>query len=460
MIRHCHHRALRETLYRAQMQKASEGIEDNCGNIKKQLQVRQAIAQLLGFDSFADLSLATKMATDVETVHSFLENLRIASWSSGREELLKVQLFAAQKGFRKHFMPWDFSYWSECLKEENFHLSEKELKLYFPFPKVLSGLFDLCTQLFGIHITPADFKVPVWHRDVSYYLVKDAQGKQIGSFYLDPYTRESKRGGAWTDTCQNRMWTGENLQLPIAYIICNGTPPSQNAPSLLAFQEVVTLFHEFGHALQHLLTRIDYASVSGTNGVEWDAVEIPSKFMENWCYHKPTLKQITGHYQTGSSLPEVLIDKIISTRAFNAGSDMLAQLRYSLCDLVLHRESTHDKEPSPFDTWYAISLATSHLPCLQEDRFLCSFHHVFGGNAYAAGYYSYKWAEVLSADAFQAFQEIGSEDPKRLRELGEKFKTTFLELGGSMHPSEVFTLFRGRAPSIEALLQQNGLTQP
>lgn len=456
VIRHCHNRDLRETLYRAQVQKASIGESANCDNIEEQLRVRLEIARLLGYNSYADLSLATKMAPNVEGVRKFLEELRDASWMAGREDLLEIQLFAARTGFREPFMPWDFSYWSERMKEERFHLSEKELKPYFQFPIVLQGLFDLCKKLFGIEIVQAGFKAPVWHLDVSFYYIKDEEGNKIGSFYLDPYSRETKRGGAWTETCQNRVWLEGELQLPIAYIVCNGTPPSQNVPALLGFQEVVTLFHEFGHALQHVLTKIDYASVSGTNGMEWDAVEIASKFMENWCYHKPTLKQITSHYQTGDPLPEVLLDKIIASRNYNAASDMLAQLKYSLCDLALHHEFDPYSSMSPFDVWYEICLATSHIPCMQEDRFLCSFHHIFGGNDYAAAYYSYKWAEVLSADAFEVFQEAGSDNWVLLRSLGEKFKTTFLELGGSMHPMEVFELFRGRPPTIDALLKQKG----
>jgi len=457
VIRQCHNRELREFLYQAQAQKASNGSVNNCKNLQQQLQIRKKIAQLLGYESYASMSFATKMANDVVAVKAFLEELRDASWRAGRDDLLEVQLLAARTGFRETLMPWDFSYWSERLKEERFHLSEKELKPYFQFPKVLAGLFDLCHKLFGIEIVVADFKAPAWHLDVNYYIINDEAGNQVGSFYLDPFSRESKRGGAWTETCQNRVIIDGKFQLPIAHIVCNVTPPSENVPALLSFQEVVTLFHEFGHALQHLLTNIDYASASGTRGIEWDAVEIASKFMENWCYHKPTLRQITGHYLTGDPLPEVLLDKIIASRTFNAGSDMLSQLKYSLCDLELHHDFDPNSDLSPFDVWYKICLTTSHIPCLQDDRFLCSFHHIFGGDHYAAAYYSYKWAEVLSADAFQVFQEVDNDDWPLLRELGEKFKKTFLELGGSMHPMQVFELFRGRPPSIDALLQQMGL---
>ncbi|NGX50842.1 MAG: Oligopeptidase A [Chlamydiae bacterium] len=458
VIRHCHSREVREKLYTAQVKKASSGTVDNSKNIQQQLQLRKEIAKLLGFASYADMSFSTKMASSVEAVKAFLEELRAASWAAGREDLSEVEHFAARTGFHESLMPWDFSYWAERLKEERFHLSAKELKPYFQFPKVLEGLFDLCHKLFSIEIVAADFKAAVWHPDVNYFLIRDEEGAEIGSFYLDPYSRESKRGGAWTGTCQNRVWIEGELQRPIAYIICNATPPSQNVPALLSFQEVVTLFHEFGHALQHVLTKIDYASVSGSNGIEWDAVELPSKFMENWCYHKPTLREITEHYQTGEPLPEVLLDKIIASRTFHAGSAMLLQLKYSLCDLVLHHDFNPTSAISPFEVWHEVCLATSHLPCMEEDRFLCSFHHIFGGNEYAAAYYSYKWAEVLSADAYHLFEELESDDWVQLRELGEKFKSTFLELGGSMHPMQVFELFQQRPPSIDALLQQMGLT--
>ena len=456
ILRHCKNREMRELIFRAQMKKASSGIFDNSENIQEQLQIRKNRAHLLGFKTFAEVSLATKMASNVETVNRFLERLRDASWITGREDLLEVQLFAAKAGFREPFMPWDFRYWSERLKEERYHLSEEEIKPYFQLPKVLRGLFDLCHKLFGITIVKPEVQPPTWDPHVTYYLIYDESGEQLSSFYLDPFSRpQLKRGGAWTDTCLNRTYLDGKLQLPIAYIVCNSTPPIGEAPPLLTFRELETLFHEFGHALQHMVTKINIGTVSGTNGIEWDAIEMVSKFMENWCYHKPTLRQITSHYRTGEPLPEVLIDKLISARTYNSGFDMLSQLKYSLCDITLH----HDYDPysslTPFDVWFETCLNTSHLPCLEEDRFLCSFHHIFGGNSYAAGYYSYKWAEVLSADAFQAFMEV-QDDWQSLKTVGTKFKKTFLELGGSRHPMEVFEVFRGRAPIIEPFLKQSG----
>lgn len=457
ILSHCKNRETRELIYRAQLQKASSDEFDNSENIKEQLQIRKNQANLLGYKTYAELSLASKMAPNVETVNRFLQKLRDASWISGSEDLLEVQLFAAKAGFRKHIMPWDFRYWSERLKEERYHLSEEEIKPYFQLPKVLRGLFDLSHKLFGITIVKPEHQPPVWDSQVTYYLIYDESGEQLSSFYLDPFSRpQSKRGGAWTDTCLNRTYVNGELQLPIAYIVCNSTPPIGEAPPLLTFGELITLFHEFGHALQHMLTKINIGTVSGTNGIEWDGIEMASKFMENWCYHKPTLHQITSHYKTGEILPEVLMDKLISARTYNSGLDMLSQLKYSICDITLH----HDYDPfssiTPFDVWFETSLSTSHLPCLEEDRFLCSFHHIFGGGYYAAGYYSYKWAEVLSADAFQAFMEV-QDDWQSLKTVGTKFKETFLELGGSLHPMEVFELFRDRPPIIEPLLKQSGL---
>ncbi|MCB1106956.1 MAG: M3 family metallopeptidase [Chlamydiia bacterium] len=460
ILRHCKCRTTRELLYREQIQKASKGEVDNSQNLTEQLKIRKELANLLGYKSYAELSLATKMAPDVETVNHFLEQIREASWVSGREDLLKVQLFAARNGFKEPFMPWDYSYWSERHWEEWYHLSEEEMKPYFPLPKILNGLFDLCNKLFGITIVKPENQPPVWHPDVTYYLIHDEDGEQIASFYLDPFTRpQTKRGGAWTETCLNRTVIDGKLQLPIAYIVCNSTPPIGDAPALLTFRELETLFHEFGHGLQHMLTTINYGSISGTNGIEWDAIEMASKFMENWCYHKSTLRNLTAHYQTGEPIPEVLIDKILSARNYNAGTNTLVQLKYSLCDLSLHSDYDPSSTITPFDVYHEKCLTTSHLPCLEDDYFLCSFHHIFGGDSYAAGYYSYKWAEVLSADAFAAFLEVGEEDWSALRTVGEKFKTTFLQLGGSVHPMEVFETFRGRAPTIDALLTQSGFTK-
>lgn len=460
VMRHCINRDVREKLYRGQILKASIGSYDNSENIVDQLSIRKEMARILGFNSYADLSLTKKMAPDVKTVKTFLHELRDASWDAGKKDLEEIEQFAQEAGFTEPLMPWDCSFWGERLKEEKFNLSEDELKDYFPLPKVLNGLFDLCHTLFGITIQPAHFKAPVWHMDVSYYTICDEEGEQIAAFYLDPYSRpQTKRGGAWMDSCRNRYISGEVKQNPIAYIVCNATPPIEETPALFSFREVETLFHEFGHALQHMLTEVDYASVSGINGVEWDAVEMVSQFMENWCYHPATLKKITSHYITKEPLPDEYIEKILEARTYQAGLGMLAQLKYGMTDLVLHDQFDPYSETSPFKIWYDMCEFTSHIPCLEEDRFLCSFHHIFGDEDYAAGYYSYKWAEVLSADAFSAFEEAGLENESAIRHVGKKFKETFLQLGGSLHPMEVFRHFRGRDPRIEPLLEHNGFAR-
>lgn len=458
VMRHCKNRQVRETLYRAQIIKSSTGRCDNSENLKSQLILRKKIANLLEFDSYAKLSLTKKMAPNVDYVKSFLHDLRHIAWEFGLRDLEEIKTFARQSTFNDPLMPWDLLYWAERLREEKFHLSEEKLKEYFPFPHVLSGLFDLCHTLFGITIQPADFNVPVWHSDVSYYVIQNQEGNQIASFYLDPYSRpETKRGGAWMESCRNRFISGDLRQLPVAYIVCNATPPINSSPALLSFSEVQTLFHEFGHALQHLLTEMNYPSISGTNGIEWDAVEVVSQFMENWCYHPPSLKKITSHLVTHAPISDELIHKIIASRNYQSGLKMLTQIKYSLIDLELHDQFDPESEVSPFKLWHDICQYTSHLPCLEEDRFLCSFHHIFGSHGYAAGYYSYKWAEILSADAFSAFEEVGLENELAIREIGEKFKKTFLQLGGALHPIEVFKLFRGRKPSIDSLLRHNKL---
>lgn len=459
VFKHCKCRNTREILYRELTQKASKDPSDNTQNIQEQLMIRKELSKLLGFENFANLSLATKTAPNVQTVQTFLENLRDMSWEMAGEELLDVQLFAKQSGFEEALMPWDFPYYSERLREKKYTLSEEELKSYFQFPHALQGLFDLSNRLFGITISKAKVQPPVWDKDVTYYLVYDNSGNQIASFYLDPYSRpQTKRGGAWMESSQNRRMVDRALQLPIAHIICNSTPPIDDKPALLTFSELKTLFHEFGHALQHMLTTVNYGSISGTNGIEWDAVEIPSLFMENWLYHKSILKNLSKHVDSGESIPDALIDKIRLAKNFNAGTQILAQLKYGLADLSLHTDYNPEGSLTPFDIWNELSLKTSHLPSLKEDRFLCSFHHIFGGDSYAAGYYSYKWAEVLSADAFEAFIETGEDDWEKLQTIGEKFKGTFLELGGSAHPLEVFETFRGRAPSLNPLLKHSGVT--
>jgi oligopeptidase A len=454
---HCHSRELRKTLYLAHITNASLPPYDNSDNLLSQLKIRKKMAKLLGFSSFAEKSLQNKMARDIETVTTFLQTLRERAWKVGAEEYKRVEKFAQSRGHSSSLMPWDFSYCAERIKEEEFTLSEEEIKKYFPFSKVLEGLFSLSRDLFGVTIEKEP-SAPVWHENVSYFIVKNEEGKQIASFYLDPFARPlTKQGGAWVDSCRNRFCQGGKEDLPIAFINCNASLPTETTPSLLHFNEVQTLFHEFGHALQHMLTKVDYPSVAGINGIEWDAVEIVSQFMENWCYHKETLKQITSHIETEEPLPDELIEKIQKAHLFLPVSYLLKQIKYATADLVLHHDFDPKSGISPFEVWQEVAKASSHIPTLPEDRLLCSFSHIFGADCYAAGYYSYLWAKVMSVDVFAAFEEADLNNKEAMRKVGEKFKQTFLELGGSLDPLEVFTLFRGREPSLTPFLKQYGL---
>lgn len=455
---------LREQVYRAYIARASEGKTDNSPVLLRILQLRREEASLLGYDSFATLSLSAKMADDVDAVTGLLEQLREASWDAAVLDMNELNDFAAQNDGPSPLHHWDIAHWSERLRETRYGFSEEELRPYFQFPRVLGGLFGLLTELFGIHIAPSSEQVQVWQPDVRFYDVLNAQQEPIAHFYLDPYSRPAeKRGGAWFNSCQNRSTTlapeGQDVRLPIGYIICNQTPPVDGQPSLMTFSEVLTLFHEFGHALQHMLTTVDCAMSAGINGIEWDAVELPSQFMENWCYQPSVLGALTSHVDSGEPIPQELIDKLIESKNFRAGSSMLRQLYFGLMDMALHHSfDPSAKDADPFTIQAELASKTSLLAPLPEDRFLCSFSHIFAGG-YAAGYYSYKWAEVLSADAFGAFEEAGLEDQAKVRDTGYRFRDTVLALGGSRHPMEVFTLFRGRQPEPDALLRHYGLVR-
>jgi len=326
---------------------------------------------------------------------------------------------------------------------------------------VLDGLFGLAERLFGVRIRAADGEVPVWHADVRFFRVDDEAGEPLAAFYLDPYSRPAeKRGGAWMDECvgKSRLFRGADgrARLPVAHLVCNQTPPVGDKPSLMSFDEVETLFHEFGHGLQHMLTRVEYGLASGIRNVEWDAVELPSQFMENWCYHRETLLGFARNFETGEPLPDALFEKLCAARTYRAGSAMLRQLFFGVVDLELHDRFMPDGSESIFDVEKRIAESTAVLPRLPEDRFLCSFSHIFAGG-YAAGYYSYKWAEVLSADAFAAFEEAGLADGARLRDTGRRYRESVLALGGSRPAMEVFVGFRGREPKTDALLRLYGL---
>ena len=446
---------LREKLYKAFISRASSGELDNNPLITRILELRQQKANLLGFATYAELSLAKKMAPDVNAVEALLEELRIASYDAAEKELEELKAFAKQEDL-KH---WDTTFWAEKQREAKFAFNEEELRPYFPLPQVLEGLFGIAQRLFDVTITPADGEAPIWHEDVRYFRIASAAGEAIAYFYLDPYSRPAeKRGGAWMNVCINRakVTTTDKVRLPVAYLVCNQTPPVDGKPSLMTFREVETLFHEFGHGLQHMLTQVDYTGAAGIYNIEWDAVELPSQFMENWCYHRPTLMGMAKHYETGEALPEEYYQKLLAAKNYMSGSAMLRQLHFSLLDLELHHRYQPGEGETPYQVRDRLAETTTVMPPLPEDAFLCSFGHIFAGG-YAAGYYSYKWAEVLSADAFAAFEEAGVDKEEALVCTGKRFRDTVLALGGSLHPMEVFKAFRGREPKTEPLLRHSGL---
>ncbi|MBW4545562.1 MAG: M3 family metallopeptidase [Symplocastrum torsivum CPER-KK1] len=462
-MQHSTRRDLREKLYKAFVSRASTGELDNTSLIERILELRKEKAALLGYESFAELSLASKMAPNVEAVEGLLEELRRASYEAAVKDLEELKAFAAAKGAEEanDLKHWDISFWAERQQEEKFAFSAEELRPYFPLPQVLDGLFSLVKRLFGVTVTAADGTAPVWHEDVRYFQIADETGTPIANFYLDPYSRPAeKRGGAWMDDCIGRAKIYENgtstTRLPVAYLVCNQTPPVDDKPSLMTFNEVETLFHEFGHGLQHMLTKVDYAGASGINNVEWDAVELPSQFMENWCYDRPTLMGMAKHYETGEPLPEHYYQKLLAARHYMSGSAMLRQLHFSRIDLELHHRYLPGGNETAVDVRKRIAKTTTILPPLPEDNFLCAFGHIFAGG-YAAGYYSYKWAEVLSADAFAAFEDAGLDNEEAIATTGKRYRDTVLALGGSLPPMEVFKAFRGREPSTEPLLKHSGL---
>ena len=397
------------------------------------------------------------MAPNVEAVGQMFEQLQSVARGHMEKDVEALQILAAERGQQQSLKQWDTAFWSERQREEKFDYTDDQLRPYFPLPKVLNGLFGVAERLFDIEIQRADAAtVHPWHEDVQYFNVQ-RNGKNIAAFYLDPYSRPAeKRGGAWMNDCLSRRWYNGVLQLPVVHLVCNGTPPVGDTPSLMSFDEVSTLFHEFGHGLQGMLTTVDYAEVAGLAGVEWDAVEIASQFMENWCYHKPTLVGMTAHVETGEALPDDLFDKIVAARTFQAGSLMMRQLALGKTDMLLHSEYDPYGVETAFEVERRVTAAMSVLPPLPESRMLCSFSHIFAGG-YAAGYYSYKWSEVLSADAFGAFEEAGLDDTEAMQLVGRKLRDTILSQGGGKHPMELYREFRGREPSTEALLRHNGL---
>jgi oligopeptidase A len=461
-LKYSQRRDLRETVYRAQVARASSGELDNGPLIERILTLRGEQARRLGYASWAEVSLASKMAGSVAEVEQLLEELRAAAYPVAERELEELRAIARRHGAPEaaDLKPWDVAYWAEKLRQESFELDSEALRPWFPLEQVLQGLFGLCQRLFDIRIVSTDpGEAPTWHPDVRYFRVLDgASGAPLAAFYLDPFSRPgSKRGGAWMDECLGRSTSraGEPV-LPVAYLICNQSPPVGDTPSLMTFEEVETLFHEFGHGLQHMLTTVERPQAAGINNVEWDAVELPSQFMENWCYDRATLMGMARHWQSGEPLPEAEYQKLLAARTFMGGSATLRQVHFALTDLRLHSEWSPECSQSPEQLRREIAHTTTVLEPIPEDAFLCAFSHIFAGG-YSAGYYSYKWAEVLSADAFSAFEEVGLDVEDEVVATGRRFRDTVLSLGGSRSPAEIFEAFRGRPPSSEALIRHSGL---
>lgn len=461
VMTHAKNRGLREEMYKAYIGRAAEGEMDNTPIIDKILSLRQEKSKILGFKNFSDLSMASKMAT-FDGAEALLEELRKNAYEPAKQDLADVKAHAAAAGFADELLWWDVAFWAERLREAKYDLKDEELRPYFALPAVLDGLFKVAKRLFDVDIVAADGDVPVWHPDVRFFKVM--QGAQPRAyFYLDPYSRPAeKRGGAWMAEVVGRTKllpaaAGNGPRLPVAHMVCNQSPPVDGQPSLMTFREVETLFHEFGHALQHMLTTVDEGLVAGIRGVDWDAVELPSQFMENWCYDKPTLYSFAKHYQTGEPLPTDMFERLKAAKTYRSATQMLRQIHFSQVDLELHSNYTPGAGESIFDRDIKVAARTQVMPTYPGDRFLCSFSHIFAGG-YSAGYYSYKWAEVLSADAFGAFEEAGLDNDDAVVTTGRKFRDTVLSLGGSKPPAEVFKMFRGRDPSTEALLRHAGLT--
>lgn len=462
LMQHCRNRELREEVYSAYVTRASSGSLDNTPVITRTLQLKLEKARLLGFSSHAEVPMQWRMAT-LPAVKKLIDDLREAAWGTSGKEFDELKAFAREQGAPEadDLRHWDVTFWSERLREAKYQLTQEELRPFFSFPAVVEGLFALGTRLFDVQFEQVQGGAPTWHPDVRYYKVTDSSGCTIASFLLDPYSRPAeKRGGAWmSGICgRSRLFApdGAPVRLPVTHIVCNQTPPVGDQPSLMTFQEVETLFHEFGHALQHMLTTQEEGLVAGIENVEWDAVELPSQFMENWCYHRGTLAGIARHYETNEPLPEELFQKIVAAKNFRSASMMMRQLHLTSIDIELHTAFDPSGEESVYELNQKVAERMLVLPPLPTDRFLCSFQHIFAGG-YDVGYYGYKWAEVLSADAFAAFEEAGLDDDEAVKSTGQKYRNTVLALGGGMAAKDVFVAFRGREPSIEPLLRHNGL---
>lgn len=454
VMSHVENRALRAEMYHAFSTRASEqgpdaGKFDNSAIMNEILALRHEQANLLGFSNYAERSLATKMAPDVDGVLAFLRDLASKAKPQAEKEFAELSAFAQQQGAAE-LEPWDVSFWSERLREERYSISEEELRPWFPAEKVVQGMFHVVHQLFGISIRQKE-NVDVWHPDVAYYEVFSEKNEPLAGFYLDMYARTGKRGGAWMADMQvrRRLPSGQ-LQLPIAFLTCNFAPPAGGKPGLLTHDEVVTLFHEFGHGLHHMLTEQEVPGVSGINGVPWDAVELPSQFLENWCWTPEGLAEISGHYETGAPLPGHMLEKMLAAKNFQKGMFLVRQLEFGLFDFRIHHEYSDSLDVQQVLNEVREEVAVVQPPA--SNRFQHGFSHIFAGG-YAAGYYSYLWAEVLSADAFSRFEEEGVMNAA----VGRDFRLSILAQGGSQDPLTLFVQFRGREPQPDALLRHSGI---
>ena len=452
-MQYADNRELRETLYRAYVTRASEiGPEklDNTALIRDIVRLRREAARLLGFGNYAEVSLEPKMAETPDQVLAFLDELGARAKPYAERDMQELSEFAAGELNLPDLQAWDIAYASEKLRAARYSFSDHEVKQYFTEPNVLAGMFKVVETLYGLHIRPA--RAPVWHEDVKFFEIANHSGQKIGEFYLDLYARPSKRGGAWMDDAITRRRKGEGIQTPVAYLNCNYTAPLPGKPALFTHDEVITLFHEFGHGLHHLLTKIEDLGVSGINGVEWDAVELPSQFMENFCWEWDVLRHMAKHVDSGETLPRELFDRMLAAKNFQAGMQTMRQLEFALFDMHLHYDFDPDGPDTALDLLNRIRAQVAVVIPPDYNRFPNNFSHIFAGG-YAAGYYSYKWAEVLSADAYALFEENGVLNP----EVGHRFWSEILAQGGARPALESFKAFRGREPTIDALLRHNGM---
>ena len=456
VLTYADNRALRREMYEAYVTRASDagphaGQWDNGPIMEQTLALRYEAARLLGFNNYAEYSIAAKMADSPAQVMHFLTDLARRSLAMARGELEELRTFARERHALEELEAWDVPYYSEKLRQHRYALSKEDLKPYFPESRVVPGMFQVVRRLYGIELRERE-GVEVWHPSVRFFEIYDAGGELRGQFYLDLYARPNKRGGAWMDECITRKRLADAVQTPVAYLTCNFSPPVGDDPALFTHDEVLTLFHEFGHGLHHMMTRVDYPSAAGIAGVPWDAVELPSQFMENWCWQREALDLFARHYQTGEPLTEELFQKMLAAKNFQAGMQMVRQLEFALFDFRLHLEYDPARGPRVYQILAEVRDQVSVMKPPSFNRFPHGFSHIFAGG-YAAGYYSYKWAEVLSSDAFSAFEENGIFD----RDTGLRFLNTVLEQGGSREPMELFVEFRGREPTIDALLRHSGM---